>query len=279
MTRPGHGRLRQGGPRVTVDHVLLRTLSLMAIAFITVLAAACGGGSDKDDSKPPEGLRLTAGTPPSVEDCGFEDAESLQADGSGGETLAAPSPGTYTYRSRGAETVPGEGPRDLPSSTRLTVTPPRRDGNLSCVGFIRRWSDRTTTYDVYVLRGEDVYVTALGLDTPNSVESARPRPAILALSGSGTTWKGGFGGDTEGSYNMEILRRGTLSIAGERVRAVQVSSTATYRGGTTGRRRTTAWLGVDRPLILSEDGEQTLQVGGGEEQLRYSTTLTALRPR
>jgi hypothetical protein len=249
----------------------------MTAAVITMLAAGCGGGSD-DDPDAPSGLRLSAGSAPSVEDCGFEDAKSLQGDGSGGATPTAPSAGSYTYRSRGAETVPGEGVRNLPATVRLTVTPPRRSGKLTCVGFIREWSDRTTTYDVYVLRGEDVYVTAIGLDTPNSVQSARPRPAILALSGAGTTWKGSFGGDTRGSYEMEILRRGTLSIRGERVRAVQVSSSATYSGGTTGTRRATTWLGVDRPLILREDGDSSVRVGGGDERLRYTTTLNSLRP-
>jgi hypothetical protein len=250
----------------------------MTLAAISVLATGCGGGSDDDDSGTPAGLRLTPGTPPSVNDCGFEDAKSLQGEPSDAEPLAVPQAGTYRYRTRGAETTPDDGVRNLPATTTLTVTPPRRSGRLTCVGFIREWSDRTTTYDVYVLRGEDVYVTALGLDTPNSVESARPRPAILALSGSGTTWKGSFSGATSGSYEMEILRRDTLSIGGERVRAVQVASKATYRGETTGTRETTTWLGVDRPLVLIENGNQTLRVGGGDQQLRYTTTLTALRP-
>lgn len=248
---------------------------MMTLAATALAATGCGGGSD-DKPAPQQGLRLSAASAPSVADCAFEDAKSLDRPASGGDPIEAPAPGTYSYETRGTEAVPGESRRPLPATTKVSVTPSRRSGGLSCVGFVRRWSDRTTTSEVYVLRGEDVYVTAIGLDTPNQVESVAPRPAILALSGSGTAWKGAFAGDTTGSYEMEIIGRRTVRVGGESVRAVGIETRARYSGDAAGSRRTTSWLALDRALVLSEEGDSSLRVGGGDEKLSYTTKLTSL---
>lgn len=252
----------------------------MTLVSIALLIAGCGGDSDADSGSDEGGgaLVLKAGTPPSESDCAFDDAGSVGGAGGDG-SIRAPDPGTYRYSTSGTETVPGgEGAKPLPRETETLVTPAREKEGLTCFGSERTLSERTRIPEVYVLRGEDVYITALGFDTPNLVESFNPRPAVLALSGSQSSWTGGFKGTTSGSYRVEIIGRRTLTIGGTKVKAVGLESTATYQGEATGTRRTVTWLAIDRSLVLQEEGTSTIEVGGGSERLEYRTRLLSMKP-
>ena len=249
----------------------------MTIVAIPLLTAGCGG--DSDAKSEPDALVLKAGSPPSVRDCAFEDADSIGRAAPGSGRIAAPAPGVYLYSTSGTETVPGgERPEPLPHQTESLVTPSRRANDLTCFGSERRLSDRTRIPEVYVLRGEDVYITALGFDTPNLVQAFNPRPAVLALSGSTSSWNGTFTGSTSGSYRVEIVGRRTFRIGGKSVKAVGLQSDATYTGEATGTRRTETWLAVDQSLVIEEQGTSTVKVGGGTERLKYRVKLLSLTP-
>ena len=251
----------------------------MALLSICALTAGCGGSDDDAPAAEAGALVLEAGSPPSERDCGFEDAASVEPAAPGSERVEAPEPGVYRYATTGTETVPGEaGARRLPRESEALVTPSRTLKGVTCFGSQRTFSDRTRIPEVYVLRGEDVYITALGFDTPNLVESFNPRPAVLAVSGTETVWSGSFKGSTSGDYRVEIIGRRNLRIGGKSVRAVGLRSDANYQGEAEGSRRTTTWLAADRSMVLQEEGESVLVVGGGEQRLRYRTKLVSLTP-
>ena len=152
-------------------------------------------------------------------------------------------------------------------------------GGLTCFGVEHRHSPTTRTADVYVLRGEDIYIVAVGFTTPGYVQTVLPRPAILALSGTSTRWSGSFSGRTSGTYRVEIPGRRTMRVGGRSVKVVQLTSSATFRGELTGSQTTSTWLAADRSLIVEETGTSSLRFGGDEERLTYRNRLVSLTPR
>lgn len=250
----------------------------MTLVLTALVAGGCGGGDD-GSSEGAEALSVEAGSPPAVADCAFENPESLGSAPAGAGRVSAPTAGTYRYATSGTETVPGEPrPKALPKETETVVTPTRRVRELTCFGSERRISERTRLPEAYVLRGEDVYITALGFDTPNLVRGIAPRPAVLALSGTQSSWSGQFAGRTSGTYSVEIIGRRTFKIGGRKVKAVGLSSEATYEGDATGSRRGETWLAQDGSLVIAESGESSIQVAGGTEKLRYERRLVSLDP-
>jgi hypothetical protein len=248
----------------------------MTLLSICLIAAGCGGDSE-DKSAEPAALALKAGSPPSERDCGFDTADAIEPAPAGSDRIAAPEPGIYLYATTGTETTPS-GREQLPHETQSLVTPARKTKDLTCFGSERSLSARTKLPEVYVLRGEDVYITALGFDTPNLVESFSPRPAVLALGSTTSSWTGTFKGSTSGNYRVEITGRRSFKIGGETVKAVGLQSDATYTGNAEGTRRTMTWLAIDRSIVLQESGESRITVGGGDERLEYETKLLSLTP-
>jgi hypothetical protein len=250
----------------------------MTLFTISLIAAGCGGDSESKSDEP-AALVLKAGSPPSERDCGFDTADAIEPAPPGSDRIAAPDPGIYLYATTGTQTTPGESGREqLPHQTESLVTPARKTKDLVCFGSERSLSARTKIPEVYVLRGEDVYITALGFDTPNLVESFNPRPAVLALGSTTSSWTGSFKGSTSGTYRVEIVGRRSFKVGGETVKAVGLQSDATYTGEASGSRRTMTWLAIDRSLVIQESGQSRIKVGGGDERLDYETELLSLTP-
>jgi hypothetical protein len=264
MTRTGDLRTRA---RVLATAV--------ALPMVGVVAVGCGGGSKKDDPAPAR-LDLTPGAPPSAAQCGFDSIGDAARDGSGSTT--PPKAGAYSYSTTGRETTEDGGTAPLAQTTTAIVTPTRRTGGLTCFGSERRLSTRTELADVYLLRGEDIYLVGLGVATPNLVETIAPRPAILALSGSQSSWTGAFRGNTAGTYKVELLGRRTFRVGGKSVKTVGLDSRATFTGETTGSQKRTTWIATDQALIVQETGRFELKLGGSVERLAYSSRLESLEP-
>lgn len=240
---------------------------------IAVAASGCGGGDSSTAGAPPRSsaIELAAGTAPSVELCGFGEVGGAQA--SGAVKNEPPAPGVYQYATTGTERG-----KPLPARTNTTVTPGTARAGLTCFGSEHRYTPKVRTADVYILRGEDIYIVADGFVTPNYVQSVKPRPAILALSGTQQAWRGTFAGATSGTYSVEIVGRRTFTIGGKRVKAVGLSSTATFRGETTGSQKRETWLATGRALVVRETGTSVLQLGGDVERLSYTDRLLSLEP-
>jgi hypothetical protein len=249
---------------------------VIATACALPLAFSACGDSGSAGAPKSNRLALSASKAPTAAQCGFAGR------GSPGRVAAssrAPAPGSYSYATTARETVPGQGgTRPLPARSDSVITPTRLRGNLVCFGALRRYSSPTRTADVYLRRGDDIYLVALGFDTPSFVLTVLPRPAILALSGSSTTWSGGFTGRTRGSYRVEIVGRRTFKIGNKLVKAVGVRSSAAFRGEADGTQRGVTWLAIARPLVVAESGRSVLRFGGDEERLSFSSRLLSLTP-
>jgi hypothetical protein len=241
---------------------------VMAAIAIGVLGGCGGGDSTADDAPATQRIELSAAAAPSQELCGFGELRGPEAKGAPGND--PPAAGVYAYATAG---------KGLPQRTESTVTPSTKQGGITCFGSDHRYTKTTRTADVYLLRGEDIYIVADGFDTPHFVQSVKPRPAILALSGTQQEWRGTFAGATSGTYSVEIVGRRTFTIGGKRVKAVGLSSRATFRGETTGTQRRTTWLATGRALVVRETGSSVLHFGGDVERLSYSDRLLSLEPK
>jgi hypothetical protein len=249
------------------------TAAVPLAASLLACAAGCGGSTH---SSPPisDQLQLSSATPPPASGCGFDQIRASAAPARG-RTAGAPAAGVYRYATSGTLSLAAQnrGASRLPATTEALATPVSRAGALECFGTEHRFGSGTSTVDVYLRRGGDVYAVALGFDTPNDVETVLPRPAILALSATATRWTGVFGGPTSGSYQFEILGRRAFRVGGRIVEAVGVSSSASYRGEVTGSRRATTWLSTDGSLIVAESGVITVDIGVAVDRLAYSLRL------
>ena len=249
------------------------------LVFTTGAITLTAGGGGDDDAPAAESTRLTltAGTAPTAEQCGRAELPA-QDTAARAETLDPPGAGTYTYRTKGSETASNEGQSALDPINDLVVTPPLEDGDLTCFGFEREFSPTTAVTNVYIQRGEDTYISAIGVATANYATTIEPRPAILAVAGSGTRWSGEVTGATSGTYDVEIFDRRPVSVGGERVEAVGLASHATYHGETEGSQDARTWLATDRPLILSERAQLVIKVGSATNRIDYESELTSLDP-
>ena len=260
------------GLRGRIVTALLSSLSLVGVA------TGCGGGGSSSKQPATNALVLNPGSAPTASQCGFDQLRG-SATSARGKTLP-PAPGAYGYTTQGSESVPGQTGRlrPLPRTSDSLVTPVRRSGGLTCFGMEHRHSPSTRTANVYVLRGEDIYIVAVGFTTPSYVQTVLPRPAILALSGTSTRWSGSFSGRTSGTYQVEIAGRRTIRVGGRSVKVVQLASSATFTGELTGSQKTSTLLATDRSLIVQETGTSNLRFGGDEERLNYRDRLVSLTP-
>lgn len=251
-----------------------------ALAALSLVASGCGSSSSKPAQGPPasNGLALAQGSPPTEADCGFDQLGSSARSATGSEQ--PPAAGVYSYETRGSDSIPGTGgkPRELPGVSTQLVTPPRRKGGLTCFASEQRLSPGTRIANVYVIRGGDIYIVAIGFNTANYVQRVLPRPAILALSGTSTKYSGRFGGDTSGRYRIEIVKRGKRKVGGKSVPAVLLSVHAAFTGEIEGTQNRNTWLATDKSLLLEESGESDLRFGGDVEKLGYTVKLRSLQP-
>lgn len=239
---------------------------------LVVALAGCGGSKEPSAS---QALTLSSATPPTAQACGFNELGSSSTSSNNG-TASPPLPGTYRYATSGSLTTSGQGQTVFPRQTTAVATPSRRDGGLTCFGIEHRYAPNVDAVDVYLLRGGDIYIVAIGFNTPSDVETIRPRPAILALSATQTSWAGAFAGETTGSYSVTIVGRRPFEVGGRRVPAVGLLSRATYRGAASGTQTARTWLATDRSaMVVTEVGRSSLQYG---EQLTYRSTLLSAVP-
>ena len=276
---PGrHGR-RPGRPHAVIQG-RAATATLLALG-LAAGAAGCGAAGPEARLGSTD-IALSRSAPPSAGTCGFGDAAALREAAATATVRpsAAPLPGAYLYATRGSTSDPevATGTRPLPSRSTAVVTPARTAAGLRCFGRRLSFERHTDTSNVYVVRGDDLYVVGVGVGTPHLVQRVLPRPAILGLSGHETRWAGAFRGRTSGTYDVEVLGRRSFRVGDRTVTAVGVASRATYRGEVEGEQTSRAWMTTGRSLVVAESGRSVLRIGGAEERLEYRNRLLSLQP-
>jgi hypothetical protein len=243
--------------------------------LLTALLAACGGGDD-EPAPGAEGASAAAPEPPDAERCA---AEALRTSVRPGALV--PGAGTYEVAVRGTSTLIEAGgqsrPEALPRRGKVVVTPARSFGNVRCFT-TQTIRGPLRTDATFAVRGEDIYLTASEFDNGASRTSVAPSPPILAVRGGELEWSGTFSGPTRGTYRASAIGRRTMTVGGERVRVVGISSQTSFDGEQRGTDDSTRWVSLRDNLVVLEEAASEISSGGDRLRLRARTQLLSLRP-
>jgi hypothetical protein len=128
-----------------------------------------------------------------------------------------------------------------------------------------------------VIHGEDIYLVSLVTEAFGESQEIRPNPPVLSATSSGSRWSGQFGGPTYGAYTFSGLGKRTFRVGQARIHAVGISSSVSYRGAFTGRQVATAWIAVQKKLIVAERLRSQQEFGATTLKVRSSSHLVSLR--
>jgi hypothetical protein len=242
-----------------------------------LVLAGCGTSNSADHTS-----SIEPPTRPTVEDCGAGIMSSRARNR--GEVSSGvdevPLAGSYRYSTKGRQTVPGAGLRakDLPSYSRLIVTPVRKTGNVICFGIQRRFASDIAYTSTYVSRGSEVYLVRLLIQALGESHEVRPNPPVLFASSSGSSWSGQFAGSTQGAYKFSALGKSTHLVGSRRVPTLGISSEVSYQGEVTGKQLAITWISIDDDLIVKERLRSRQDFGVSTLNLQSSSHLVSLRP-
>ena len=186
--------------------------------------------------------------------------------------------GDYRYRVAGWTSVSGETATRLPTAMVVTVTSPRRIGNLRCFRVRRALADGVVQSVVFVVRGTRLYITEVQNVIGGHETVVRPDPPLLALDPDRLAWDGAFAGTTSGRYRAELLGRRTFRVGGRELRAVGVHLRLAFRGDIEGTEISTRWIARGSRLVVREEVEQRQRFGVDEFLLDYRAALRRTEP-
>lgn len=249
--------------------------ALFLLGVVALLFAGCGSSglvaSDQSVAKP---------STPRAEECPLKH----QPRGAGRSDRATetdespPKAGTYLYEVKGTQAIPGQALRvkNLPRRSELVVTPARRIKSDSCFRVQTRVSPDLAITRTYVIQGEDIYLVSLVTEAFGESQEIRPSPPVLSATSSGSKWSGQFGGATYGAYTFSGLGKRTFQVGQARIRAVGISSSVSYRGAFTGSQVATAWIALQKKLIVAERLRSRQEFGATTLKVRSSSRLLSL---
>jgi hypothetical protein len=190
-----------------------------------------------------------------------------------------PKAGTYLYEVKGTQAIPGQALRvkNLPHHSELVVTPARKTQGGSCFRVQARVSPELAITRTYVVQGEDIYLVSLVTNAFDETQEISPSPPVLSATNSGSRWSGQFGGPTYGAYTFSGLGKRTFRVGHDRVRAVGISSSVRYRGAFTGSQVATAWIALQKKLIVAEQLRSRQEFGATTLKVRSSSHLVSLK--
>jgi hypothetical protein len=196
-----------------------------------------------------------------------------------------PSPGVYSYRTRGGESVSLPGmDRSFPSTTSMIVT----DGSCATVSWVPLLEHTETTTEC---AGHDGGLTEPRLVTHESIAGTNttstvdcPSTAYLLPPGAspGQKWTATC---ALGSPNEKVVLAGealgvsTMSIAGHVITVEHTRVTLTFDGSQTGDNPTDFWILPSSGLIVQEREAVVATSGGVHYSENMLSTLTSLSPR
>lgn len=250
--------------------------SFLAIGGIALTAAAvgCGSASTASDSGPGRVL-LRVPTAPNQRDCRVAD---LRTD-VGAQNLA-PDPGTYSYKVQGTRSLKGGGTNSvkrLPAVVKVIVTPTRDYGKVVCFRVQRRYTAALGDTATFAVRGSDVYLTDLTLQSGGEITVIDPSPPVLSLAGNQVTWSGTFSGETNGQFAGDLVGRRSLPLPnGQKVQAIGIQLRVSFSGQTRGTLNTTQWLSASHNFVLGETLDLNRSFGLDHEHLQFQSHLQSL---
>lgn len=254
----------------------LRLPAFAAAALIVATVSSCGGSDPAGG-----GASIAPPSRPSARECGAGSSPAQVPKRAGKRSRAsAPAAGLYRYRVSGSQTVSGAAlrARDLPARGETLVSRSRTVGVLTCFRIQRRLAPDIANTATYVIRGGDVYLVGIVIQALGEAQTIRPDPAVLSATESGSEWSGQFAGPTSGSYSFSVRGRQRFRVGGQRLRAVRISSSVSYRGAYSGTQKATTWLSVDHDLVLGESARSSQDFGVSTLRLRSRSRLISLRP-
>lgn len=209
-------------------------------------------------------------TSPTASDCAIPILQSQRA-----AADLDPPAGTYRFAVRGKRKLSGSQgySRKLPKEMRLIVLPAESFGQVKCFVAQRRYSDSLADTSTFAIRGDDVYLTRLLVQSGGQIADVLPRPPVQSIAGSGSVWSGQFRGPTSGSYRMELLGRKSMTLRGERVTAAGIQSEFVFNGDFTGRESSERWIATETNEIISERVHQERNFGVDVISLDYTARL------
>jgi hypothetical protein len=249
---------------------------MIAIGIVLVVAialAGCGSGSSASSSDAGAVLLRGPGTP-NQRDCSVAALHTNIA----AQDLS-PAPGTYLYKVKGTRSLSGgtKSVKPLPPVVRVIVTPISRYGKLVCFRMQRRYTAALGDTATFVVRGSDVYLTHLILQSGGEITEIHPTPPVRSLAGSDLNWSGSFSGDTQGQFAGDVVGRRTLPLpGGGKAKAIGIQLRVSFAGQTRGTLNTTQWLSASRNFVLGEKVDLNRSFGLDHEHLQFQSQLQSL---
>lgn len=254
--------------------------ALLCLGGIALVLAGCGSSSpvanDQSVARP---------STPQARECTLklQPRASGRTERSAAADESPPKAGAYLYEVNGTQAIPGQALRvkDLPRRSELVVTPARKTKGGSCFRVQTRISPDLAITRTYVIHGEDIYLVSLVTDAFGESQDIKPNPPVLSATNSGSKWSGQFGGQTYGAYTFSGLGKRTFRVGHTRIRAVGISSSVSYRGAFNGSQVATAWIALQKKLIVAERLRSRQKFGATTLKVRSSSHLVSLegKPR
>ena len=195
-----------------------------------------------------------------------------------------PSPGVYSYRTSGGESLSLPGmDRSFPSTTSMIVT----GANCAVISWVPLEQHTETTTECV---GPDGGFTVPRLVTQESIAGTEatstvtcPATAYLLPSGAtaGQKWAATCALQNPAekvAFTGEALGASTMSIAGHAVAVEHTRFTLTFDGSQAGMNPTDFWIVPSSGLVVQEKEEVSVTSGGVHYSENMLSTLTGLSP-
>ena len=253
----------------------------VTLLLTTVLVGATLSGCGDDGSQDGERRSVLVDPPdtPSEDEC-----TQLAGDRSAGAatTEDPPAPGRYAFASRGVIETRRDGKvverRQLPKTMDAYVTDARTVGGVSCFRVQNRLTGEIADTATFALRGEELFLVAVELQSGGDLVTYVPNPAIRSLDPKELEWTGTFAGTTQGDYQASVVGRRTIKVGGRRVRTVGVELRSTFAGDLQGWQTATTWLSVDEKLPVIIDSETVREYGLDQYRAKFHAVLLSVEP-
>jgi len=250
----------------------------LLLGGVALLLAGCGSPGPVANNQ-----SVARPSTPQTEECTLQlqPRTAGRNDRSAATDESPPKAGAYLYAVKGTQAIPGQALRvkNLPRRSELVVTPARKIKGGSCFRMQTRVSPDLAITRTYVIHGEDIYLVSLVTAAFGESQEIRPSPPVLSATNSGSKWSGQFGGPTYGAYTFSGLGKRTFRVGHARVRAVGISSSVRYRGALNGSQVATAWIALQKKLIVAERLRSRQEFGATTLKVRSSSHLVSLNSK
>lgn len=255
-------------------HFRVWAIGVVLAVTVALAIAGCSGSSKNGGGAQQGAVVLRPPGTPGQRDCSVGSLRTnVRAQN------LAPTPGAYSYNVKGTRSLTGptRSVKRLPAVVKVIVTPSRRFGKLVCFRVQRRYTAALGDTATFVVRGSDVYLSLLTLQSGGEITEIHPAPPVRSLSGNDLNWSGSFAGDTRGQFAGDVIGRRSLRLPdGSRAKAIGIQLRVSFAGETRGTLDTVQWLSTARNFVLAEKVDLKRTFGLDHEHLRFEGHLRTL---